>query len=448
MFDCGWKVTQSFNVPPNARSGIYAARLSYYDTNTGQQALYHVTFIVRKPENRQPAPILLVCPTNTWLAYNSRPFLRKAYQPVTDSQGRLFKETYSNSDRRSEDSGDDVPEFSGYLNHQNFAPPYHFGRLLPQPSADPYGTYGSDDYSHLTRSTRFTQVWLEKNNYAYDMISDLDLHSSPDILKNYKVVVLPGHSEYWSFQAYNQVKSYLSGGGRLIVLSGNTMYWRVSFDPTGTVMECRKVDAAGAEINKSRRGEAWHSDDGLRGGPMRQCGFPGWQLCGLETFGILDATPAGPSGKPDFGTFKVNVPIHSLFQGTGITLGEPFFETNMVGHESDVSVYTLEILRKASKKGVPDGATPPVGDPPALAAGMTILAQATGGKVLTDVSEDYFLQSVDSNQVTSIADMIYWDRPEGGRVFNGGAVGNGVALLHDDKFAKLVYNVLLSFLTA
>src|SRR5262249_17150126 len=276
-------------VPSNARSGIYVARLSYYDTITGRQALYHVTFIVRRQENRPPAPILLVCPTNTWLAYNSRPFLRKAYQQGTDSQGRLFKETYVTTDRRTGDSGDDVPKFSCYLGHQNFAPPYHFGRPLPQPSADPYSTYGTDNYSHLTRATRFTQVWLEKNGYAYDVISDLDLHSTPDILKDYGVVIIAGHSEYWSFQAYNQVKSYLGSRGRLIVLSGNTMYWRVSFDPTGTVMECRKADGAGAEINTSHRGEAWHSDDGLRGGLMRECGFPGWQVSGLETFGILGA---------------------------------------------------------------------------------------------------------------------------------------------------------------
>ena len=38
------------------------------------------------------------------------------------------------------------------------------------------------------------------------------------------------------------------------------MYWRVSFDPKRTVMECRKVDVAGAQIADVRRGEAWHSE--------------------------------------------------------------------------------------------------------------------------------------------------------------------------------------------
>src|SRR5215467_5483390 len=94
LFDCGWQVTQTYTVPANARSGIYVARLRY-PTDTGNY--YHVTFIVQKPDGQQRAPILLVCPTNTWLAYNSKPFLKKQYQ-----QGSLFKETYPGTNRRDE----------------------------------------------------------------------------------------------------------------------------------------------------------------------------------------------------------------------------------------------------------------------------------------------------------------------------------------------------------
>jgi hypothetical protein len=98
------------------------------------------------------------------------------------------------------------------------------------------------------------------------------------------------------------------------------MYWRVSFSPDGTVMECRKVDGAGADIlgfDGSCRGEAWHSDDGLRGGLMRECGFPGWQLTGLETFGILGFKGVPTTGWPPppgdkaFGTFMS--PIATIF---------------------------------------------------------------------------------------------------------------------------------------
>jgi hypothetical protein len=91
LFDCRWQVTQTYRVPRDARSGIYVARLRY-PTQEGQY--YHVTFIVQKPNNQKLAPILLVWPTNTWVAYNSNPF---------------------NSDKV------DVPRYSCYAPHQNSA---------------------------------------------------------------------------------------------------------------------------------------------------------------------------------------------------------------------------------------------------------------------------------------------------------------------------------------
>src|SRR5262249_23092624 len=139
LFDCRWQVTQTYTVPANASSGLYVARLRY-PTDNG--AYYHVTFIVQKPNNQKPAPILLVCPTSTWLAYNSKPFLKKSelYQ-----EGSLFKGTYPSTGRRDDidpkPSGVDVPQFSCYLGHQAFAPAYHIGLLLPNPAADPYVTY-------------------------------------------------------------------------------------------------------------------------------------------------------------------------------------------------------------------------------------------------------------------------------------------------------------------
>jgi len=333
----------------------------------------------------------------------------------------------------------DAPQYSCYLAHQNFAPAYHFGRLLPNPAADPYVTYGSNDYSHLTRATRLTQVWLERNGYAYDVITDLDLHTTPGILKNYKTVIIAGHSEYWTFPAYNGVKSYLTSNGTLIVLSGNTMYWRVSFSSDGTVMEQRKGDGAGQIVPAARRGELWHSDDGRRGGLMRECGFPGWQLTGLETYGIFNVQGGSP-GDSAFGAFQVTTPNHFLFQGVTVSPNQPF-ALNTIGHESDVRVSTLERLRKNALDGVPAGATAPI-EP----SGITTLATGSGATFCC-FNYDYFIDDLNGKvPVDPDAEMIYWQRQDGGRVFNGGAIGNGIALNYDPVFDGLVRNVLRIFL--
>ena len=47
--------------------------------------------------------------------------------------------------------------------------------------------------------------------------------------------------------------------------------------------------------------------------------------------------------------------------------------------------------------------------------------------------------------VDRVAEVIYWERPDGGRVFNGGAIANSVALNYDPLFAGLVSNVLRHF---
>ena len=45
----------------------------------------------------------------------------------------------------------------------------------------------------------------------------------------------------------------------------------------------------------------------------------------------------------------------------------------------------------------------------------------------------------------SHGEMIWWERPEGGRVFNAGAIGSGWALEADPRFQSLVRNVLHRF---
>jgi len=42
-------------------------------------------------------------------------------------------------------------------------------------------------------------------------------------------------------------------------------------------------------------------------------------------------------------------------------------------------------------------------------------------------------------------EMIYWERPDGGRVFNAGAIGSGWALRADPRWAAVVCNALHHF---
>ncbi len=45
----------------------------------------------------------------------------------------------------------------------------------------------------------------------------------------------------------------------------------------------------------------------------------------------------------------------------------------------------------------------------------------------------------------TIAEIIYWERPEAGRVFHTGAIATAWGLYHDENLSKLVRNALHHF---
>ena len=65
----------------------------------------------------------------------------------------------------------------------------------------------------------------------------------------------------------------------MISLSGNTMYWRVSFSSNMSTMESRKAGGFGGTLPC---GMLWHGHDGLLGGMMRRIAMPAHALVGLD----------------------------------------------------------------------------------------------------------------------------------------------------------------------
>jgi hypothetical protein len=427
IYDCGWPVTHRWRVPSTARSGLYVARMKFnYDD---KPRVYHCTFLVRRAPRRRKAPILLVCATNTWRAYNGTPFaLTPPEQKQVWGTGGLGRDT-------------GLPSYCLYRGHAAGQGTYQVGLRVPWPAAGPYVLYGgATGYSHLMRADRFPQTWLEEQGYTYDLISDVDLHRDPTVLRGYKVFLVVGHNEYWSWPMYRGVQTYLRNGGNLLVLSGNTLGWRVDFNEDCTVMECRKVDAPGDQVPKSRRGEAWHSLDGLRGGPARECGMAGYRLIGLDIIGWNN-----PSNPKNFGPYVVENEDHFLFntpEQSGLKQGDKFGwggagEFPMAnGHEMDIRPSTFVALQvEPSPKG---GVVPP--DPAGIIRiANGILPWKEGGQAM-----DYFFRVI-KPKTDQGAEMIYWERPDGGRVFNAGAIGSGWALHADARWGTVVRNVLHHF---
>ncbi|WP_051237020.1 N,N-dimethylformamidase beta subunit family domain-containing protein [Ottowia thiooxydans] len=438
LVDCDWEPTHVFHIPENARSGLYVARFEY--ALNGKPARYDVTFVVKR--NRQaPAPKLLVlCATNSWLAYAATPFAASYLQPAT----------WPRRCTGLPNSHPLAPQQCVYSYHHGGQPTYYAGTRMPRPHTAPYEKYdpAGSGFAQWTRLERELHTWLDSHDYEYDLIADIDLHRSPSLLNEYSAVIINGHSEYWSEPARNGLEKYLDLGGHAIVLSGNSMYWRVSFDESGHVMEQRKTrtvhdgseeDGEDVMAPAGPHGEQYHSQDGRRGGLWRFAGRPSTEAIGLETAGW------GFAEAQDFGVYKVGDVSHALFNtpfATELKNGDTFGHgpdgslPRAIGHEWDLTTATL--MRMTPH--IPHDA-----DVPEPQKGITVIAQGvrdSPGKM--DAYLGYFETPTKSLDGLS-CEMIVWDRPAGGRVFNAGAVGASWVLGVDEKMGRLLANVLNAF---
>jgi hypothetical protein len=435
LFDCRWNASHEYHLPDDSRSGIYAARIHF--SHDGEKRVYHTAFIVKKANARPKSAIAFLCSTNTWRAYAATPF--------SPTWSGLKKSIGNNGFANSPGA---PPAFCLYRRHHAGQGTYFVGSRMPWPVVGPYTLMGPEawDYSHLCRQDRFTQTWLEKEGYSHDVLSDTDLHQDPQVLDGYKVLFVVGHSEYWSFEAMNAVSQFLDRGGNAVVLSGNTAFWRVSWNADATIMECRKGDAPGSQVQEDRRGEMWHSNDGRRGGMSRECGFTAWRLFGLEYFSLVGVGSAG------VGPYLVRNPGHFLFRepvdlalhegdSLGQSPGSPLPQP--IGHEGDVRVSTLA---RFLVDPPPEGMAQPTADP----SGITLLAEGFTDwkKLAIGAPWDYFQRPVavaKAPPVPVAAEMIYWRRPGGGHVFHSGSINSGMLLHSDAKWSGLLKNVLAHF---
>ena len=417
LYNARWEVNHKFKLREDIPSGVYAGRFDF-DIN-GKPKRYHSTFVVRRAESKPKAPLLVLVSSSTWLAYNSTPF------PVNHAPGLIQMGTGGLAN-----SHPSAPRYSCYSDHFNGQPTYKIGMKVPWPAAGPNKTYIGGGYSHLLRGERFLHLWLDKHGYEYDVITDHDLDKNPEILNDYKAVCINGHSEYWSSRAYDGLDRYLKRGGCAVIMSGNTMFWRVSFDETGEVMECRKFGKSIGGRTQAKVGELYHSHDFKRGSLMRFCGYPAWKLVGLTCIGW-----AGGSFKP----YKVDIPDHFLFSAPNkikLDKGEEFgFATDTigaVGHEYDVRLSTI---LKATSDPQLKGLVEP--------EGIVTVASSHDDRSVLDFNAESHKKRVGGGD--TIAEIIYWKRPEGGQVFHTGSIATAWAMYYDKPLSDLIKNVLHHF---
>ena len=231
--ECGYKLgynwdkSFSFDLPGELKSGYYSIDLNVGDTS------FRIPIIIQ-PASKS-GDILVIASYNTWQAYNI-------------AGGASF--------------------YRYNLKHdcdQTLSSFVHFHRPLYTFRNTPYQKGGFEGELNLTH-------WLEKENINFDVIADPDFHHQSIDPKAYPYLVIHCHGEYWSEKMYDQLEDYLNNGGNLLYLSGNGIYWKVTYDETGRQMECVKY-ATHKNV---------HCHDKSAGGTWRNIGRPESAILGTQ----------------------------------------------------------------------------------------------------------------------------------------------------------------------
>jgi hypothetical protein len=392
LIDCGWPVSAEWSVPQDAATGLYAGLLRL----AGQQVdtALPVTFAVTRRQPRRQQSVALLLATNTWYAYGRRP------ADVAAAYGLSA---------------------SFYSTHASGRPHFWLTTQAPIPRATPFGFESARaelvGHSHLVRPERYAEAWLEREGFAYEVITDADLHAEPSLLGAFGTLLIAGHSEYWSDEARDGVEAFLDAGGGVLSLSGDSMHWRVSVDTEGTLIECRKEVAEPDPrwLEPAWWGERWHMHDARPGGSYRLIGRPAHQTIGLDAQGMIDdGTPTG------FRPLRVLEPDHLLFK---FPERVPISPAGTIGERClngpKVSGYEFDAVPEA------------VGTRRDPLPGTTLLAVADQPNL------EWQGRFHDRG-----ADLIDWVRPAGGRVISLGSIGATGSLGVDAGVSALARNAL------
>ncbi|MGM4906713.1 DUF4082 domain-containing protein [Tardiphaga sp. 866_E4_N2_1] len=184
-----WAVSASWDVPADAVSGVYIAKLVRQDGTAGEN---QIPFIVR--DDSSHSDIVFQTADETWQAYNGwggANFYGGNGPATGQGAGRAYAVSYNR----------------------------------PIATRGGVGTYaGPQDY--LFGAEYASISWLEQNGYDVSYMAGVDVDRFGSLLLNHKVYMDTGHDEYWSGQQRTNVEAARDAGVNLQFWSGNEVYWR------------------------------------------------------------------------------------------------------------------------------------------------------------------------------------------------------------------------------
>jgi hypothetical protein len=282
---CGWPVTTQFTIPAAWPSGYYAAR---FPTSGGTRNL---TFVVRAANPGIASPVVVVSASNTAQAYNQ-------------FGGKSVYDSISTNNQRA--------------HIVSFERPYFDNLGL--------GRYPAWEQKFVD--------FMTAENRTFEVITDDDL-ADPNLLGNYRLVLLVGHSEYWTLTARQTLEAYINGGGNVAVFGGNSMWWQARVDLTErqfTVYKSAALDPLNGVQNELVTvnwydSPVYHPENTALGSSFRNAAYANVAPGTFTALPIAERTP-----------YTVIDASSWVFSGTGLLNGQTFGQAS-AGTETDGVVF-------------------------------------------------------------------------------------------------------------
>jgi hypothetical protein len=215
LTDCGnWTESAHWDVPANAVSGMYIAKL----TRTDNGGASHMVFIVR--DDASHSDVFFKASDATWQAYN----------------------VYGGN--------------SLYVGSTSYAGGHATKVSYNRPFITRNGGGGGGAAQDWLFNAEYPMIrWMEANGYDMTYTTDIDADRSGSLLLNHKAILSVGHDEYWSGQERTNWEAARAAGVHLAFFSGNEIYWKTrwenSTDGTNTpnrTLVCYKEGTLGENI--------------------------------------------------------------------------------------------------------------------------------------------------------------------------------------------------------
>lgn len=351
-----WSTSYTLQVGNNWTSGLYIGKLT--DQTTGKQS--QVWFIVR--DDSSTSDIVFQSSFTTYLAYNS-------------ASGYSTYSYNSTSGQRAKKVSYDTP--------------------LAMTTTEWH------HYNLMTLWERNMARWLESQSYDVTYVTNVDIHSNPQLLQLHKVFLSVGHDEYWSLEERNAVEQARDAATptNLAFFSSNTAYWRVRFENSNTgqpnrVMACYKdTSDPVAPTNKWRSSQNNRPENALLG-----IMYTGDRNDLYYTWGDPNGSTNSYSGYD----FVVSNSSHPYYANTNLQNGNSLAQ--LIGFEWDAIInngFSPSGLTALSQSSVnPTGLDEdlPAGTNTQVSHAVTYTA-ASGAKIFSTGSNQW-MWGLDSDRVT------------------------------------------------